>query len=288
MAKNGALVSVIVPVWNTGRNVEKLIKRLLEQTYKNLEVIAVDDNSNDDSLRVLRGIAKSDVRLKVIHREENGGASAARNTGIEVARGEYVIFVDSDDDVADDFVERLVIGIESKESGDVALAVTGIHFNKLQAGESVDAYVKAMRKRRQGEQRADYLIELLVRDGRMYSSVNKIFRLKSIKNAGVRFEEGRKFAEDTKFVLDYLEYTPGEIVFVPGALYIYNFGTETSTVKLSSTVWGNWKRSYDDLKKWAAEVSGGRIGVKTRALLGLVWLRWRVSWWKARRRGRKG
>lgn len=283
MIKDGPLVSVIVPVWNTGDKVGRLMKRLREQTYKNLEIIAVDDGSTDDSLSVLEGLARNDARIKVIH-QENAGASAARNAGIEAASGKYVVFVDSDDEVTEDFVAKLV---EKAEAGpEVALVVVGMRMKKLQSGEVVDVHTEPRRQRRANERRADYFLELLIRDGRMHSSVNKIFRLDVIRNFGLKFEEGRDFAEDTKFALDYLEHTPGEIEFVLEPLYIYNFGTETSTVKSSSTLWSNWQRSFRDLKAWARKVSGGKLHLKTRVLLGLVWMRWQVSHYRANKRAR--
>lgn len=284
MTNTEPLVSVVIPVWNTGEEAQRLVKSLRKQTYPNIEIIAVDDGSTDDSLSVLRGLAKNDERMKVIH-QENAGASAARNAGIKAASGKYVIFVDSDDDVAESFVEKLVRGAEAKP--EVALVVVGMKMNKMQSENVVNVHTEPRRKRRQKERRADYVLELLLRDGRLHSSVNKIFRLKTLRDFNLKFEEGRDFAEDTKFVLDYLEHTPGEIEFVLEPLYIYNFGTETSTVKKSSTVWENWKRSYIDLKNWARNASGGRLHLKTRMLLGLVRLRWCVSWYRSRKRARQ-
>ncbi len=284
MAKPEPLVSIVIPVWNTEKEVQRLIKRLFQQSYQNLEIIAVDDGSTDNSLSALQGLAKKDERLKVVH-QENAGASAARNAGMKVANGKYVIFVDSDDDVAEDFVEKLVRKAES--GAEIALVVVGMHMKKLQIESSVDVHIEPRRKQRKNERQADYVLELLIRDGRMHSSVNKIFRLEVLREFNIKFEEGRDFAEDTKFVLDYLEHTPGEIEFVLEPLYIYNFGTETSTVKSSSTIWENWKRSYTDLKNWAKNVSGGKLHLKTRALLGLVYLRWRISHHRAQKRARR-
>lgn len=284
MANREPLVSVVIPVWNTGKEAAELIERLYKQSYRNLEIIVVDDGSTDDSLPVLQDLAKSNKQMKVIH-QKNAGASAARNAGIRIASGKYVVFVDSDDDVAEDFVEKLVRGMESE--AETALVVVGMRMNKLQSESVVDVHTEPRRERHEDERKADYMLELLVRDGRMHSSVNKIFRLDVIREFGLKFEEGRDFAEDTKFVLDYLEHTTGEIEFVLEPLYIYNFGTETSTVKTSSTVWANWKRSYEDLKRWARSVSGGKLHLKTRILLGLVRLRWCVSWYRSRKRARK-
>lgn len=284
MTKAEPLVSIVIPVWNTGKEAIRLIGRLLRQSYRNLEIIVVDDGSTDDSLAALQKLVRNNAQVKVIHRE-NGGASAARNTGIKAASGKYVIFVDSDDDVAENFVEKLVRGAEAEPN--TALVVVGMCMKKLQSGSVVNVHTEPRRKRHENERKADYLLELLIRDGRMHSSVNKIFRLDAIQDHGLKFEEGRDFAEDTKFVLDYLEHAPGEIKFILEPLYIYNFGTETSTVKSSSTIWENWKKSYADLRNWAKSVSGGKLHLKTRLLLGLVRLRWRISWYRARKRARQ-
>ena len=283
MPKSEPLVSVVIPVWNTGESVKKLINKLFSQTYKNLEIIAVDDGSSDDSLCILQNLAKNDTRLKVIH-QKNAGASAARNAGIERAQGKYILFIDSDDDVAEDFVEKLVQRIES--DSEVDLVVTGMRFNKLREGTTTDVYTKPHHTRHPKERKADYLLGLLIRDGPMYGAVNKVFRLKLIKELGLKFEEGRDFAEDTKFVLDYLERTSGEIGLIFEPLYVYNFGTDTSTVKSSSTIWENWEKSYADLKNWVRSVSAGKIHLKSRMLLGLVKLRWRVSHYRAKKRAR--
>ena len=87
-------LSVIIPVWNTGENAVKLIQQLLRQ-YADLEIIAVDDGSTDDSLQKLEEVSRCSLarsRVKVVH-QENAGASAARNTGIRMARGEYSCFL---------------------------------------------------------------------------------------------------------------------------------------------------------------------------------------------------
>lgn len=101
------LITVIVPVYNVAGYLERSIGSLLNQSYKNLEVIAVDDGSTDDSLEVLENLAKRDKRLRVIH-QKNGGVTRARFTGIEVASGEWIGFVDGDDEIEQDMYERLL------------------------------------------------------------------------------------------------------------------------------------------------------------------------------------
>ena len=90
------LITVIVPIYNVEKYLDKCVESILNQTYKNLEIILVDDGSPDNCPKMCDDLAKKDSRIKVIHKE-NGGLSSARNAGLDVMTGEYVIFIDSDD-----------------------------------------------------------------------------------------------------------------------------------------------------------------------------------------------
>lgn len=109
------LVSIIVPVYNVEEYVTNCLRSILRQTYSSIEIIAVDDGSTDRSGHICDEIARSDSRLKVIHKD-NGGLSDARNYGIERATGKYLTFVDGDDTVADTYVEYLVHLLEATDS----------------------------------------------------------------------------------------------------------------------------------------------------------------------------
>lgn len=100
------LISVIVPCYNVMEYLPKCVESILSQTYKNLEIILVDDGSTDSSGKICDGYAAKDNRIKVIHKK-NGGLSDARNVALDVMKGEYVTFIDSDDYVANDYVEFL-------------------------------------------------------------------------------------------------------------------------------------------------------------------------------------
>ncbi|MBE6453854.1 MAG: glycosyltransferase [Alphaproteobacteria bacterium] len=100
-------ISVIVPVYNVEQYLPQCLDSIINQTYKNLEIICVDDGSPDNSGKILDEYAKKDKRIKVIH-QENGGLSVARNTGLDNATGEWVSFIDSDDYIALDFYENLI------------------------------------------------------------------------------------------------------------------------------------------------------------------------------------
>lgn len=101
-----ALVSIIVPVYNGEEHIERCIDSILSQSYRNIEVIAVDDGSKDRSAQILDLIAESDSRVRVFHKE-NSGVSRARNFGLDCASGEFVMFVDCDDYIEPDTVRRL-------------------------------------------------------------------------------------------------------------------------------------------------------------------------------------
>lgn len=108
MEKNGRkeLISIVIPVYKVELYLEKCIESIINQTYKNLEIIIVDDGSPDNCPQICDEYSKKDKRIKVIHKE-NGGLSDARNAGIDIATGKYIAFVDSDDYVSDDYVEYM-------------------------------------------------------------------------------------------------------------------------------------------------------------------------------------
>ena len=100
-------VSIIVPIYNVDQYIEKCIGSIMQQTYQNLEIILVDDGSPDDSGKIADEYALRDSRIKVIHKK-NAGVSAARNTGIDAATGDYICFADGDDYVMPNYVEHLL------------------------------------------------------------------------------------------------------------------------------------------------------------------------------------
>lgn len=116
--ENSDLISVVVPVYNVEQYLEKCVNSIINQTYKNLEIILVDDGATDSSGNMCDQLAKSDSRITVYHKE-NGGLSDARNYGVERATGDYIGFVDSDDYIDSEMYEKLYEAIK-KENVDVA------------------------------------------------------------------------------------------------------------------------------------------------------------------------
>lgn len=113
-AVTGKLVSVIMPVYNAEKYLAEAVDSVLSQTYRNLELIIIDDCSSDNSLEIARLYTKSDDRVRVIAGEKNQGVARVRNCGIQEARGEYIALLDSDDVWCKEKLERQVKLIESK------------------------------------------------------------------------------------------------------------------------------------------------------------------------------
>ena len=271
-------VSIIIPIYNTEKYLKKCLNSVLNQTYQKLEIILVNDGSTDNSGKIADDYAKKDSRIKVIY-QQNAGQSSARNTGIEKATGDYISFIDSDDEIKPTFIESLLSAYNNPVDN-ISLTVCGMHYKRLKKHSAEDVYIKPLRSRRTKESTKAYILYLLTADGRMYSSVNKLYKTAIVKN--LKYDTSLNFAEDTKFVLDYLKKSKGEIAFVNKPLYIYNFGTETSTIKSTASDWQNWQTSYQNLKTWL----GPHPKPSEKFWLHLIHLRWRISFVRSKRRAK--
>lgn len=132
--ENQPIVSVIIPVYNVEDYLCECVDSVINQTYKNLEIILVDDGSTDLSGKICDDYSKKDERVCTVH-QENGGLSAARNAGLDKARGEYIYFLDSDDYVADNTLETLIT-IAEKDNSDI------VFFDAVSFADTPDFTVK--------------------------------------------------------------------------------------------------------------------------------------------------
>ena len=105
-------VSIIVPVYNVEQYIGECLDSILKQTYDNLEVILVEDCSTDNTLSLCQRYAKTDARIKLLRNEKNAGVSFSRNRALEVATGDYIGMIDSDDWIEADYIERMVTALE--------------------------------------------------------------------------------------------------------------------------------------------------------------------------------
>lgn len=131
------LVSVVIPMYNSSSYITPTIKSALNQTYNNIEVLVVDDCSNDNSVEVVNNLAKEDSRLRCVPQEKNQGAAVARNRGIKEAKGQYIAFLDSDDLWAEDKIEKQVALMKAKDAAFVYCAYDWVDENDTQIKSKV-------------------------------------------------------------------------------------------------------------------------------------------------------
>ena len=271
-------VSIIIPINNTSERLSGCLDSVLNQTHRNLEIILVDDGSTDDSPAIIQTYAQKDSRIKVIT-QKNQGQSAARNRGLKQATGDFISFLDSDDAVKPNFIQKLLAPY--LKNPQTILTVCGITRKFLKTGQTERLYLSPSRPPQKSDTRKSYILRLLTTDGRLYSSVNKLYRADIAQK--LKFDESLNFAEDTKFVLDYLQHADDQISFILEPLYIYNFGTKTSTINQSAINWSNWLISYRNLKTWL----GPKPTLKESCYLKLILLRWRISYYRSKLRAKK-
>ncbi len=203
-------ISIIVPVYNVEKYLSRCVDSILRQTYTHFECILIDDGSPDRCGRICDEYAERDKRIVVIH-QKNKGVSAARNAGLDVAKGEYVGFVDSDDYIAPEMYQCLVNAIEESNADISYCAIEHIK-------ENGDRYTERTRIGTVESQLALTMEVLLRNDDGGGAVWNKLFKQKAIED--LRFEESAKICEDVLFTLTYCTKISSAI-FVPEPLYYY-------------------------------------------------------------------
>ena len=180
-------ISVVVPVYNVEDYIENNIKSLLNQTYKNFEIIYIDDGSTDNSLNILNMFKKIDSRIKVIH-QQNSGVSHSRNVGIEYSNGEYITFIDADDFVDNDYLEYL-LNLISKNHSDMAISIS--HHKNYDNSQFEELYEESKKS-------IDIIDDIYM--NRIFMAVwNKIYSKRLLDNNDIRFDETLWYAEGMHF-----------------------------------------------------------------------------------------
>lgn len=209
------MVSIIVPIYNVEKYLDKCVESLINQTYSEIEIILVDDGSKDSCAEICDFYATKDSRITVIH-QENRGLSVARNRGIECAKGEWLLFVDGDDYVEPRFVECLYHEVLVS---DVDIAICN-YVARDESGKSINrssySVVPSMAP-------IDNVEALLLFENKQYGTFfdvvwNKIFRKKLFAN--IRFPEGISLIEDISIIPE-LFYKADKISIIEDKMYNY-------------------------------------------------------------------
>lgn len=199
-------VSIIVPVYNTKQYLSRCIDSIMSQRFTDFELLLIDDGSTDGSGDICDAYAEKDNRVRVFHKE-NGGASSARNVGLENAIGDWVTFVDSDDYVLDDY---LSLCSEKNEN----LCTQNWRYANGEVNEWFEPQIV------DNEDCQSFLKENLHTD-MFRTACCSFFKRKILIENGIRFDTRFKLGEDTLFVMDYYRYVDS-IRIMGNSCYIYN------------------------------------------------------------------
>ena len=232
-AEMNALLSIIVPVHNTAPWLRRCLDSLVGQTYRDLEIICVNDGSTDASGAILDEYAARDARIKVIH-QKNAGVSAARNRGLDAATGAYVTFVDADDWVEPDAYEKVV----SVFSDSVDLVCFGVDVEGVD-DSGLEEYCNLMPDTEMG-------LSPRFIAGMNTSVWNKVYRVDIIRKHAVRFPEGQAYGEDVAFVCCYASVGK-HVVGVSDKLYHYvlHEGSAMAAPSIGLRIADDLMRGYD-------------------------------------------
>lgn len=214
MSASEPLISIVVPVYNVEAYLHKCVDSILAQTYRNIEVILINDGSPDKSPEVCDNYAKEDSRVIVIH-QKNGGLSDARNTGIEVASGSWISFIDSDDWVERDFIERL-LNLAIRHKADIGIC----GYRKVLEGGVVEATTIKPKPQATVMNNLDALRDLLTRQ--RYGGVmtwNKLYRACIFTDNNIRFPKGR--VHEDNFTTYKTFYYANKVAYMDEPLYNY-------------------------------------------------------------------
>lgn len=216
------LISVIVPVYNAEQYVDRCIESIINQTYSNFELLLIDDGSNDKSLEICNEWSNRDVRIQV-YSKQNGGASSARNYGLDKANGEYVVFVDADDWISSKYIEFLHKAITLNDYDIVQCNLKSVENSELEQSEHVNFDFQKVRE----------ITKIEALNYRLYkvSVCAKIYRKYLFDD--FKFREGAIYEDDASYYI--FVYRAKKIAMLNETLYFY-FMSSNSVMRNENTL----------------------------------------------------
>lgn len=231
-------ISVIVPVYKAEQSLKQCVDSILAQTFTDFELILVDDGSPDNCPAICDQYKRTDSRVKVIH-QENGGVSVARNTGIHHARGDCIVFVDSDDYIDSFYLDKLYKGYESGAD----IAICG-YYTVCHNGPDLTYIDQTLPSEHIGKIK-DVFKNILEND-LLYSPCNKMFKTTVLRDKNILFDKNMALGEDLCFNIAYLYYC--EKCFLCNVpLYYYVKANSTLSKSISLDYFNIQKHLYETI-----------------------------------------
>lgn len=229
------LVSIIIPVYNVEKYLPKCLKSVAEQTYKNLEIFLVDDGSTDKSGMICDTFARNDKRIIVNHKS-NAGVSAARNWALDQAKGEYILFIDSDDWIADTLVEYTVKTAIIQEADIVMYSYLRIHTGEEQPDVMPHAPISF-----DDMMTTDLLVQNIITNTWPNYTWQALYKRTIWKTQ--RFPVEYTWLEDLR-ILPTVYLAARKIVYLKNTLYYYNQMNSISLTKTHEATYWNTRKRY--------------------------------------------
>lgn len=212
---NEIKISVIVPVYNTSKFLEKCIRSIIEQDFRDIEIICVNDGSKDNSLEILEKLQKEDNRIIIINKE-NSGSSSARNTALKIAKGKYCLNIDSDDYIEQGYFKALY---ERAEKDDLDITLSNIIFDYF--GKSEKNYILNDLKISDKEViTGNEYIDIFLKENFHGYTCNKLIKTELYKKNNITYNEKIFLFEDVEVILRLSKYT-SKIGKINNAFYHY-------------------------------------------------------------------
>ena len=222
-------VSVIIPVYNSEKYLDRCLNSLVKQSYSDIEVIIIDNGSEDNSVNIIKEYSKNDNRIKM-YTCNTSGASSARNLGLNNASGEYALFVDSDDYISEDYVEKMISYVKSKKTMVLCnnQEIWEDRIDERQLFENVDDEILS---------KEEVIKEIA--SGKAGLVCSKLIDLSIVKENNIQFDTNVKLSEDLLFFLEIAKYTE-EFIHINESLYFYDRRNENSiTRRYLENAWEN-------------------------------------------------
>lgn len=251
------LVSIVVPIYNVEKYIDKCIDSIINQSYNNLEIILVNDGSPDRSVEICNQYAEKDSRIKVINKD-NGGLSDARNKGIDNASGDYIVFVDGDDYIEILTIEKAIQAMHEEDADIVIWSYLAEHVDKNEIVQKTEVYKSDdSTYSKNNINQINLTIDKVNLIGYAW---NKMYKLDIIRNNDLYFLKGISLVEDMLFNSVALKHCD-KIVFISDSLTHYMqrpretlgaqfyenyFDLKIRAIKALSLLFEHWKIDIDD------------------------------------------
>jgi len=241
-------VSIIIPVYNVASYIERCVKSVMKQTYQNIECVLVNDASPDDSIAIAERLIadyKGPIQFRILNHERNAGVSAARNTGIDVATGDYLYFFDSDDEITCDCIEKLSQPILNDSSIEMVEGCYAVSYKDCNNGKPECPMPKPQKELTTRKAVRDFYFS---KQARNIFAINKLTKRDFVLKNKLYFKEDVSLGEDYIWHFQYFKYL-SHLYIIPNITYKYYKRPNSATTAPNQNIRAGIGYRYAEIAK---------------------------------------